>query len=733
MDIITNKEVFAEDSQNKITRAKPNRQQGRAGRPKKISLPIPENKLAAPSASLDSGSLMQRTSFYQAAKPRNDRPKLVPNNKPRPVFRPKTNPLPHGGNQPLDSHLGQPLNNQAGPNHNPNRVVPGNRPPRHRAVNRPILNGSQTVTSNLGTPDSPTAPLPVRPPLPRAAFSPNLPRADLKLRVIPLGGLEEIGKNMTILEYGQDIILVDMGFLFPDSDMLGVDYIIPDVSYLDDKKERIRGVLITHGHLDHIGAVPYLVERLGFPTMYGSPISMGMVKGRLEEFNLANKCKLVTVESDKDVLQLGAFRVRPFHLVHNIPGATGLEIETPNGRLVYATDWKFDYTPAGNKPVDFRNLAAIGARGVDIYMSDSTNADKPGHCISEKQVEKSLTESVSEARGRIIVAMFSSHLDRIQMAINAAAKNGRKVIVQGRSMQNNIEMAVNLRAMNIPVNTLVSEREINNIDDSKLMILSTGSQGEERSALIRMAKGEHRTIHLKKGDTVFISSSPIPGNERSVSGLMELLYKAGTNVLYNKILDVHASGHAYQEELKLMAALMRPRYFIPLHGERSRRILHGKLVEDTGVDKENILIGENGSVLELDHNGKVTITNETVPAGHVIVDGLGVGDIGAVVLKDRQLMAHEGIFVVISVYDNKKKAFVTSPDIISRGFIYMRDNEKFINDVRAEIKNFLQHSVSGGHKPDFNQVRNELKDNLSKLLYQKTEREPMVIPVIIEV
>lgn len=538
---------------------------------------------------------------------------------------------------------------------------------------------------------------------------------------------------MTAFEYGDDIIVVDMGFLFPDSDMPGVDYIIPDVTYLAERKEKIRGVFITHGHLDHTGATPYIVERLGFPTIYGSPITIGMVKGRLEEFNLEGKNKLVTIEPDKDVIQLGAFRLRPFHLVHNIPGATGLEIETPNGRIVYATDWKFDYTPAGGKPVDFRNLAAIGSRGVDLYFSDSTNADKPGHCISERLVEKSLKESVAAAKGRVIVAMFSSHLDRIQMAMNAAYENNRKVLIQGRSMQKNVEMAIELKAMVVPPNTMIAEREMAKYDDKNILILSTGSQGEERSALIRMAKGEHRTIKLKKGDMVFLSSSPIPGNERSVSGLMEMLYKAGAEVLYNKLLDVHASGHAYQEELKLMAALMHPHYFLPIHGERSRRILHGKLVIETGLNPENVIIAENGSVILMDSNGNVSISDEVVPAGHVIVDGLGVGDIGTVVLRDRQEMAREGIFVVISVYDKKKKQFITSPDIISRGFIYMRENEKFVGEIRNEIKKFLTSRTAGGQNVDLAAIRNDLRDNLSKLLYTKTEREPIVIPVLIEV
>ena len=557
-------------------------------------------------------------------------------------------------------------------------------------------------------------------------------RPELKVRIIPLGGLEEIGKNMTAFEYGDDIFIVDMGFLFPDSDMLGVDYIIPDITYLAENKHKIRGAVITHGHLDHIGAIPYLIERLGFPALYATPITLGMIKGRLEEFNLLGRNKLITVEPEKDVLQLGAFRVRPYRLLHSGPGAIGLEIETPNGRIVYATDWKFDYTPSAGEPIDYRQLAAIGLRGVDLLFSDSTNADRPGHSISERTVELSLLNGVEEATGRVIIACFASDLNRIQMAFNAAAKTGRKVLVTGRSLQNNLTMAVELKAFNLPPNTLISDKEANRFNDKQLLIMATGAQGEERSALTRMAKGEHRTIKVKKGDTVIISASPIPGNERSVGNVMEHLYKAGAAVIYNKTHDVHTSGHAYQEDLKLMAALMRPKYFMPLHGERARRILHGKLAVEVGVNPANVMIANNGSVLEMSNNGTVVITEEEVPAGYIIVDGLGVGDVGEVVLRDRQAMAHDGIFVIITVFDAKKQQFITSPDIISRGFIYMRENEKFVNEVRIEIKNFLQKALGNGHA-DLGAIRSDLREHISKLLYQKTEREPIVIPVIIEI
>jgi ribonuclease J len=459
---------------------------------------------------------------------------------------------------------------------------------------------------------------------------------------------------------------------------------------------------------------------------------MGMAKGRLEEFGLVAKSKFVAIEPEKDVLQLGVFKVSPFRLIHSIPGAIGLEIETPNGRIAYCTDWKFDYTPADGKQIDFRTLAAVGSRGVDLLFSDSTNVDRPGHSISEKVVAQSLTTAIGEAKNRVIIAMFSSDLNRIQMALNAAASSNRKVLFLGRSMQNNVEMAIGLKALNVPPNTIISEREANRFQDNQMLVISTGAQGEDRSALYRMASGEHRIIKIKKGDTVILSSSPIPGNERAVSGVMDKLYKAGASVIYNKILDVHTSGHAYQEDLKLMLALMKPKYFVPLHGERARLIMHGKLAEEVGVQAENVIIGDNGLILEMDNTGKVVPTDNHVPAGYVMVDGLGIGDVGNIVIRDRQAMAQEGVFFIVSVYDSKSKRFLNSPDIISRGFIYMRENEKFVNDVRNEIKSFLQKATSD-KKIDISSVRNDLRDMVSKHLYEKTERQPMVIPVIIEV
>lgn len=725
MDIITNKDVFSEENQARLGRSADKRRGG-GSRGKKPSLPMsmrkmPKTTTPLPSSSSQGAPLAPADRATQTSQPTQTNPSTPPARKT--VFYQAARPKPKQAGFPASTS-------------NPASNRPPQLPSYHRSqsslANRPPMQALPVSPARLNIPAPAQSQSNLTNPLPAPAPMPRSNRPDLKVRIIPLGGLEEIGKNMTAFEYGNDIIIVDMGLLFPDSDMLGVDYIIPDITYLQERKDKIRGAIITHGHLDHIGAVPYLVEKLGFPALYGTPITLGMLKGRLEEFNLVGRNKLVTIEPDKDVLQLGAFRIRPFRLIHSVPGAIGLEIETPNGRIVYATDWKFDYTPASGEPIDYRTLAAIGLRGVDLLFSDSTNADRPGHSISEKTVELSIIQGVSEAKGRVVMACFASDLNRIQMAVNAAAASGRKVLAVGRSILNNLTMAIELKAFNLPPNILISDREVGRFEDNKLLILATGAQGEERAALSRMAKGEHRTVKIKKGDTIIISASPIPGNERSVGNVMELLYKAGATVIYNKTHDVHTSGHAYQEDLKLMAALMRPRWFMPLHGERARRILHGKLAAEVGINSNNILIANNGSVLELDHSGNVVITDESVPAGYVIVDGLGVGDVGEVVLRDRQSMAQEGIFVIIAVYDGKHKQFLTSPDIISRGFIYMRENERFVNDIRQDIKEFLTKGLKDGNV-DLGQLRSDLRDYVSKLLYTKTEREPIVIPVIIEV
>ena len=568
------------------------------------------------------------------------------------------------------------------------------------------------------------------------AYNPSKPFSDStakpKLRIIPLGGVEEYGKNMTVIEYGKDIMIVDMGLMFPDEDMLGIDYVIPDVSYLEDKKDRIRGVVITHGHLDHIGGIPYLIGKLGFPTMYAAPLTVKLVEKRLEEFGLLGKAPLETVQIGKDVMQFGIFKVETFRLAHSIPDAMGLAIQTPEGSIFYTTDWKLDHTPSDGRPTDLKRIAQLSVEQPLVLLNETTNIERPGHSISEREIEKNMIDIFeNNNQGRIIVATFASLISRIQQVMNAAHKTGRKVALAGRSMVGNVEAAVSIEAIKLPPNTLIDINEISKYADDKICVISTGSQGEEMSALFRMASGEHRQIKVKKGDTIVLSSSPIPGNEKSVSSVMDSLTRQGAKVLYNKILDIHTSGHAYQEDLKLMYALVGAKHLIPIHGERHKLVLHGQIVHSMGLPSDRVLIADDGQVVEFSE-GVGSVSEERVPAGYVMVDGLGIGDVGNIVLRDRRVMAEDGIFVLILTVDHATGKMVTSPDIISRGFIYMRENEDLVHAARAEVrKHFTRHTE--GRTFDANFFKNDIRDRLGEFLYQKTQRRPMVVPVVIEV
>jgi len=561
--------------------------------------------------------------------------------------------------------------------------------------------------------------------------------AEPKLRIIPLGGVEETGgKNCTVIEYKNDIIVVDMGFMFPDDSMPGVDYVIPDVTYLEQNKRKIRGIVITHGHLDHIGAIPYVYERIGSPTIYGSPLSLGIIKSKLEEFGLDRGAKLSPMRAGEDTIQLGVFKVSGFRLTHSIPQAMGLFIETPEGSIVITGDFKFDHTPADKKPADFSGIAQIGMKKPLVMLSDSTNIEKPGVSISEKEIENSLMSIMENANTRIIVSTFSTLVSRIQQILNVSKKLGRKVAFVGRSMISTAEIAISLEAMVVPKDTLIDVRDINKYPDDKVVIICTGSQGEDNAALTRIALGEHRQVKLKKGDLVILSSSPIPGNEKSVSDLMDNLFRAGAQVIYQKLLDVHTSGHANQEDLKLMLALVRPKYLMPVHGERHRLMLHCRIAQEMGiVDEEHCLVGDDGQVIEFS-KGKGDVTNKRVPASYVMVDGLGVGDVGNIVLRDRRAMAQDGIFVIIVTVNHETGEIVTSPDIISRGFIYMREREDLVHKARAEIRKIFTKTTSlakRGPKTDWTTAKQRLRDDMGEFLFKETERRPMVIPVVIEV
>jgi len=551
------------------------------------------------------------------------------------------------------------------------------------------------------------------------------------LKVIPVGGVEEIGENMTLFEYGDDIIVVDMGFAFPDEDMPGIDYVIPDTKYLQENKSKIRGVIITHGHLDHIGAVPYILPKIGDPPIYTMPLTAALIEKRLDEFSLKGRSQINRVNIDQ-VLNLGDFTIRLFRLNHSIPDSVGLSIKTPAGHVVYATDWKFDHTPVDNKPSEFDKIAKYGSEGVDLLLSDSTNAEKPGYCASEKELGEVIDRVFQDAKGRIIFATFSSLINRFQQVFDSAQKFDKKVMVTGRSMVAAVEIAFGLGILRIPPKLIIQGDSAKKLPDSKIVILTTGSQGEEYSALARIARNEHKTISIRKGDTVVISASPIPGNERSVSTVMNNLTRQGAKVLYKKNLDIHTSGHAQQEELKLMISLIKPKFFMPIHGEHHHVVAHAELAQDLGIPESNIFIMDNGDVVEM-NNGQAKLSDKKIKTGTIFIDGLGIGDVGEVVLRDRKVMAGDGMFVIIMKVDRKNGRLVDSPDIISRGFVYMKESEDMLREVKHEIRKVFETKGNKNREPSGAYIRSRVRDQIGEFLFQRTERRPLILPVIIEV
>jgi ribonuclease J len=553
------------------------------------------------------------------------------------------------------------------------------------------------------------------------------------LRIIPMGGIEEVGENMTVFEYGDDLIVVDMGLAFPDETMPGIDYIIPDTKWLEQNKKRIRGVIITHGHLDHIGAIPYILPKIGDPPIYTMALTAGFIKKRLEEFSLLGRSKINTMHKD-DVLALGNFKVRFFGLNHNIPDSVGLSILTPVGQIIYATDWKFDHTPADNKPSEFQKIAKFANEGVLILMSDSTNATKPGYCMSERELGMTIDRTFSEIKGRIIFASFSTNISRVQQVFNAAAKFNRKVIVTGRSLVNNIEIALSLGYLKIQPKIIIKSEQAKKYPDSQIVILTTGSQGEEAAGLARIARGDHKTVKIKKGDTAIVSASPIPGNERAISAVLSNLTRLGAHVIYNKILDIHTSGHAHQEELKLMMALVKPKFFMPIHGEHHMIVTHADLARSVGIPDPNIFVLDNGQILEINSAQQAKVVEDPkVSSGYVFIDGLGIGDVGEVVIRDRQVMAQDGMFVIIMTLDRRTGKLINQPDIISRGFIYMKDNDDLIREVKHEVRKLCESKGKEKLEPNWAYLRNVIRDEIGEYLYQRTERRPMILPVVIEV
>ena len=548
-----------------------------------------------------------------------------------------------------------------------------------------------------------------------------------KLKIIPLGGLNEIGKNMTVFEYGNDILLVDCGMAFPEDEMLGIDIVIPDITYLQKNADRVRAIVLTHAHEDHIGSLPYVLKELHVPV-YGTRLALGIVANRLKEHGVDGDLRNVNAGQ---TIKVGAFSVEFIHSNHSIPDATALAIHTPVGIVVHTGDFKIDCTPIDGDMIDLGRLAQLGKKGVLALLSDSTNAERSGYSMSEKTVGKSFEEffRIAEDR-RIIVATFASNIHRIQQIFDAAVRYDRKVAISGRSMENIVNVAMELDYIHVPEGVLIGIDQIRRYPDNKIVIITTGSQGETMSALYRMAFSEHRKVEIGPHDLIVISASPIPGNEKLVSRVINELLKKGAQVVYESLADVHVSGHASQEELKLMISLVKPKYFIPVHGEQRHLLQHAELAKMLGWESKNIFVLDIGKVLELDRRSAKV--NGNVPSGRVLVDGLGVGDVGSTVLRDRKHLSEDGLIVLVMGLSSENHDLVSGPEIVSRGFVYVRESEYLMDDIKTVALDALEAANRRG-LTDYTAIRNAVRGALSDYLYQKTKRKPMILPIIMEV
>ncbi len=551
-----------------------------------------------------------------------------------------------------------------------------------------------------------------------------------ELMIIPLGGVDEIGKNMTIFEYGEEIFVVDCGIMFPTGEMLGIDFVLPNTKYLEERKDQIKGIVITHGHEDHIGALPYVLPRIGHPTVYATKLTKGLIEAKLREFGI--KGQKIVIIKPKDKIKLGCFEIEPFRVTHSIPDCVGLGIDTPVGKIVHTADFKLDFTPADKKVTDLATLARFGNEGVLCMLSDSTNVEIPGYTVSEKEVGKTIMQIFAQAKGRVIVSSFASLINRIQQVVDAAKRFDRKVMILGRSMEENVITAINLGYLKVPPEILVEPKRARQMPDEKLAVMCTGSQGEAYSALVRMGSGDHRDVKIKKGDTVIISASSIPGNERSIHRTINDLFRLGAQVVYGGDVDIHVSGHASREELKLVIELVKPKYFIPVHGEDRHIIQHAELAQELGIQPDHTFCLDAGQIVSFNKEGQGKILKGRVPSGYVMVDGLGVGDVGNIVLRDRQAMAKEGVFMIVCTVDHKTGQLVTSPDLISRGFIYMKAREKLVEDTRQKIKDLMK-KYNNQHRANWSLIKDKLRDDIGQYLYQKTRRRPLILPVVSEV
>jgi len=549
-----------------------------------------------------------------------------------------------------------------------------------------------------------------------------------KLRVMMLGGLNEIGKNLAVLEYGDDMIIIDCGLGFPDDDMLGVDLVIPDISYLEKNVDKIRGILLTHGHEDHIGALPYILRTIN-PPIYGTRLTLGILRNKLAEQRLPHKVQLNTVSAG-DTVKLGVFSAEFIRVNHSIADACAIAITTPMGVVMHSGDFKIDVSPIEGEMIDLTRFGEYGRKGVLLFMCESTNVGRPGHTPSERKVGASLDLIfMNNQDKRIIIATFSSNVHRVQQIINTSAKYGRKVAVTGRSMLNVVGAATELGYMTVPDKVLIDISEIGKYPPNQVTIVTTGSQGEPMSALYRMAFSDHNQVELTSGDLVVLSSHAIPGNEKLVGKIINEMYRRGVNV-YHEEAEVHVSGHACQEEIKLLHALLKPKFFMPIHGEYSHLMQHKELAEYMGMPADRIFVCDIGQVLELDKNN--CRRGASVPAGRVLVDGYGVGDVGNIVLRDRRHLAQDGLIVVVATVDTETKTVLSGPDIISRGFVYVRESEELMEEVRNIARDSLNETIEAGVS-EWTQMKTNIKDDLSKYLYTKTKRKPMILPVIMNV
>ena len=551
---------------------------------------------------------------------------------------------------------------------------------------------------------------------------------DTPLRIIPLGGVGEIGKNMYVFEYGDDIVVIDCGLMFPDEEMFGIDLVIPDVTYLKENREKVKAFLITHAHEDHVGALPYVLPEFPGVPVYASTLARGLLGNKIKEHKLHDNPVLAMEPGDE--LDIGAFRVIPFRVGHSIPDAMGIALRTPVGTIVHTGDFKFDHTPVDGKLSDFAVIARLGAEGVLCLLSDSTRAESPGYTPSERTVGEAFREIIEPLDGRVIVATFASNIARIQQVLDAAATFKRKVAVVGRSMEQNFRIAADLDYLRYEPDQIVAKDQIGNIPSGQLVVATTGSQGEPMSGLARMANRDHRFVEIESGDTVILSASPIPGNEEYVARTIDNLFKAGANVIYHAIRHAHVSGHASQEELKLMLNLTRPKYFMPIHGEFRMQVHHGRLAVDTGVAPENVFIIENGTPIEFWADGSAR-RGQPVPAGYVFVDGLSVGEVGDVILRDRRALANDGMFMIVVTVDKQTGTVLGKPEIITRGFVHGAEEDRIIEEAIARVLESVANP--GDHLSEIALLKSQIKDGVSRFLFEQTKRRPMVFPVVVEV